>query len=394
MLNVPVFYFFGFKLSAMQSQNSNIDLKALIKPAVIVDLQGINLYSDALRRIFTTFSGFSHQSCIIIPPAGHVGPIISPSVTIIRHPQLAFPLLWHRSREILVSQLKKFAPTVLHCFSPKKLSLTQYLSRKLNVPYVFTIDSAARNVLKKALDDPSCASVIISSDNRKGLLKKQFTSCEQKISYIPMGVFVEDRCAAFNQPQRITSMLVARKLNDHHQFEPLLNAVRHLAVDGHEFIMAIMGKGRAERKLYKVIKNLGLGQLVTVVPEMTPLRDIMSGADIFIQPKPVLKDRSNLLEAMSVGMAIACSEKDDPELLKDSMTAVTFDPEDELSIYNALQRLLTDKDFARSIAASAQQHLRNRNKVSEMIDGLIRVYSDAIEKHGLQKVKTASLSTA
>jgi hypothetical protein len=29
-----------------------------------------------------------------------------------------------------------------------------------------------------------------------------------------------------------------------------------------------------------------------------------------------------------------------------------------------------------------------------MIDGLIRVYSDAIEKHGLQKVKTASLSTA
>ncbi len=208
-----------------------------------------------------------------------------------------------------------------------------------------------------------------------------------------MGVFVEDKCAAFNDPQRITSMLVARRLNDHHQFEALLNAVRHLAVDGHEFIMAIMGKGRAERKLYRMIKDLGLGQLVTVVPEMNPLRDIMSGADIFIQPKPVLKDRSNLLEAMSVGMAIACSEKDDPELLKDSMTAVTFDPEDELSIYNALQRLLTDKDFARSIAASAQQHLRDRNKVSEMIDGLIKVYSAAVQNHDRNMTQDPALTT-
>ncbi len=377
----------------MGTQALNNDIKSQLKPAVIVDLQGINLYSDALRRIFTTFSGFSHQSCIIIPPPGHVGPIISPSVTIIRYPQLAFPLLWHRNREVLVSQLEKFAPTVLHCFSPKKLSLTQFLSRKLNVPYVFTIDSAARKVLKKALNDPNCASVILSSDNRKGLLKKQFDSCEQKISYIPMGVFVEDKCAAFNDPQRITSMLVARRLNDHHQFEALLNAVRHLAVDGHEFIMAIMGKGRAERKLYRLIKDLGLGQLVTVVPEMNPLRDIMSGADIFIQPKPVLKDRSNLLEAMSVGMAIACSEKDDPELLKDSMTAVTFDPEDELSIYNALQRLLTDKDFARSIAASAQQHLRDRNKVSEMIDGLIKVYSAAVQNHDRNMTQDPALTT-
>ena len=75
---------------------------------------------------------------------------------------------------------------------------------------------------------------------------------------------------------------------------------------------------------------------------MRPLRKILKGADIFIETSPNHSSDSNLLEAMSVGMAVAacCSEEG---FLKDRETALFFDGDDEISIYSCL-RELCDKD--------------------------------------------------
>ena len=84
-----------------------------------------------------------------------------------------------------------------------------------------------------------------------------------------------------------------------------------------------------------------------------------------------------LLEAMSVGMAVASSKDNQSHLLVEDETAALFDPHDELSIYSTLKKLLGTREFARKLAANSQQHIREHHSVSMMADKLIGVYQES-----------------
>ena len=113
-----------------------------------------------------------------------------------------------------------------------------------------------------------------------------------------------------------------------------------------EYDLAIVGSGRAEGQIHELIRSLGLSQIVSLIPDMQPIRSVFAGADIFIQPSCHADFNSNLLEAMSVGMAIATCQDCIDDMLVADRTAVFFDIADELSIYDCLRGLLTKRSFA------------------------------------------------
>ncbi|GAI57350.1 unnamed protein product, partial [marine sediment metagenome] len=166
-------------------------------------------------------------------------------------------------------------------------------------------------------------------------------------------------------------------LDNADDFENLFNAVRHLMIDGYEFMMIVSGGGRAEGQLRKLLAALGLLQTVTIVPRLRPWRSVLATGDIFIQPQPSSTFNILLLEAMSVGSAVAACQGGVDDLIIEGQTAVIFDPNDELSIVGVLQRLLDRRDFARKIAKSAQEYLRQNHTVSKMISATLATYHDA-----------------
>ncbi len=82
-----------------------------------------------------------------------------------------------------------------------------------------------------------------------------------------------------------------------------------------------------------------------------------------------------LLDAMSIGQAVAACKGGVDDLIIVGKTAVIFDPDDELSIYQSLKQLLDEKNYARQLAANAQQHLRDNYSVSAMVESFLRIYS-------------------
>ncbi|MHC4215295.1 MAG: glycosyltransferase, partial [Planctomycetota bacterium] len=122
---------------------------------------------------------------------------------------------------------------------------------------------------------------------------------------------------------------------------------------------------------------LGLSQIVTTVGNIQPLRAVFAGADIFINPQPGNRFNQQLLEAMSVGMAVAACSGGVDDLLIDEQTALLFEPDDELSVYSCLQRLIDKREFARQIAMTAQNHLREHHSVSKMVTSIIHSYRAA-----------------
>ena len=171
-------------------------------------------------------------------------------------------------------------------------------------------------------------------------------------------------------------MVTAHPLNNVDEFENLFGAVRHLAIDGYEFMFVVMGGGRAERRLRKLLAALGLSQIVTIVSRLEPWRSILAAGDIFIQPQPSDAFNPLLLEAMSVGTAVAGCKGGVDDLIIEDETAVVFDPNDELSIYGSLQRLFDRQEWARQLAKGAQEYLRENHSVSRMISSVLQVYRE------------------
>jgi glycosyltransferase involved in cell wall biosynthesis len=139
-----------------------------------------------------------------------------------------------------------------------------------------------------------------------------------------------------------------------------------------------MGRGPAEKDIRKFIRSVGLVHTVNISPDIRPLRVVLRSVDVFIQPYVAERLDPAMIEAASAGAAIASDKNNEDDFLQNNTTAIFFDSRDELSIYSALQKLLDDKQLAKTLASGAQNHLRVNNTVSSMVDQLLEIYRSAI----------------
>jgi glycosyltransferase involved in cell wall biosynthesis len=357
--------------------NSNSVPKNPIRPALIVDQETFSYFSDSLKHLLMGLADESMSSALICPADAAAKQVIGPFVEVIVHPVFNMPLLWVQNRKHLCSKLSKFNPTILHCLCESKLRLTKCIAEEFSIPYIANFDSITARLFKPPISSDYCGALIASSESVSAYLQKKYHNLTGRIEQINIGIFVNDKASCFSNPDRITSMLTVQPLNSLFHYEQLLNAIRHLAIDGYEFIYAIIGKGPAEKDIHELIKTLGLTQIVTVIPSIEPLRSIFSGADIYIHPFSSDRFNTHLLDAMGAGMAIAASRGGVEDSLIEGETGIFFEPEDELSIYNVLQKLLDKREFAKSLAYRAQQRLRQQHSVSKMVDSVISIYRNA-----------------
>jgi glycosyltransferase involved in cell wall biosynthesis len=85
---------------------------------------------------------------------------------------------------------------------------------------------------------------------------------------------------------------------------------------------------------------------------------LIAGADIFVFASSVETFGITLLEGMTVGVPIACSNRSSlPETLKDA--GVYFDPQSDVSIADAIQQLINHEEMRESLALKAQQLARH-----------------------------------
>jgi len=196
----------------------------------------------------------------------------------------------------------------------------------------------------------------------------------EMIEQINIGTFTGEDSGCFSDPSRLATMVIADPLDKADDFENLFSVIRRLMINGYEFMTVIAGGGRAEKQLWKLLSALGLLQIVSIVPRRMPWRSVLAAGDIFIQPKPNYVFDPVLLEAMSIGAAVAGCTGGVDDLIIEDQTAVVFDPNDEISIMRSLQRLLDRREFARQIARTAQQYLKENHSVSKMIAATLKVY--------------------
>lgn len=361
----------------MPEQITESSPEAPVRPVFLVDRAVFLDYASYIRRILVGLTGTAHASAVVCPGTVDAGMILCPGVEQIEYPALRLPIFWHQNRNILLDRLERFKPTILHTFCPGQIHLTHWLSTQLQLPYVVTYhkDPAHKWRFERCIHH--AVKVIAPSKTIADDLAKKHPRLQERIESIHIGSFVEDQCCCFSRSGNVASLIVAHPLNSVKLFEPFLNAVRHLVLDGYEVMVAIMGKGKAEKAIRNYVRKLGLTSIVTVVPPIRPIRNVLRGADIYVYLSDKHYFDAQLLEAMSVGLAVVGAPEKASGLMVDGQTARFWDPQDELNIYGCLKTMLGQRDESRRLALNAQAHLRQHNSVSGMVDRLMNTYMEA-----------------
>ncbi|MHC4890280.1 MAG: glycosyltransferase family 4 protein, partial [Planctomycetota bacterium] len=360
--------------------------KKLVRPALIVSERTVSEYTLLLGRILVGLADESIHAALVCPMGCKVDSVVSGAVEVMRYPALKLPVLWRQEKKRLVEQLLRFKPTVLHCLCESKSGLTRQLARQLDLPYVLTVNSMQKRwrhfVFQErmhplSLSSKHCAKIIVPAESIGANIAEVWPRFAGRIEQINIGTFVGEGSGCFCEVSRLASMVTALALDDVGAFEDLFSAVRHLVIDRYEFMFVVIGGGRAEGGLRRLLAALDLLPIVTIVPRLKPWRSVLAAGDIFIRPTVSTAFNPLLLEAMSVGAAVAGCKGGVDDLIIEDQTAVVFDPDDELSIYGSLQQLFNKREWARQLARGAQQYLRENHTVSNMISSTLRTYRDA-----------------
>jgi len=350
--------------------------------ALIASKQTLFEYSTFLEHLLVGLADESIPVALVCPSGCDVDAVVSGTSEVIRYPTFELPFTEHINRKILVEQLIKFEPAVLHCLCESNASLTMHLAQQLGLPYVLTVNSLRKHWGHLSISQQWCAGIIVPAKSIAESVVKTYPHLADRIKQINVGTFVQEKSNCFSDPSRLTSIVVALAdggLDNADDFENLFNAVRHLMIDRYEFMVVVVGEGKAETQLRKLSAALGLSQIVTIVPRLKPWHCVFAAGDIFIQPQPAYSFNPLLVEAMSVGAAIAACRGGVDDLVIENQTAAVFDPDDELSIKSTLQGLFDRREFARKIAQAAQNYLRENHTVSKMISATLQSYYDAAQ---------------
>lgn len=225
-----------------------------------------------------------------------------------------------------------------------------------------------------ALSPGHCAGIIVPAETIGDSLTKAHAPLIARVRRINRGTFVEGEPACFTNPGHLTSLIVAEPVKSLSGHIDLFKAIETLLADGEDFMTVVIGRGRIERQIREVLAECGLSQAVTIIPPLEPCRAVLAAGDIYVQPQARTTFSSWLLEAMSVGTAVAACRGGVDDLIIHNDTALVFDPNDQQSIRVALKRFFDDHDFARQLARQAQSHLRKYHSVTAMIEAVLETY--------------------
>jgi len=348
-----------------------------LRPVLVASAETVSEYSMFLEHLLVGFADESIPVALVCPADCDMGFVVPPLVEVVRHPAFAFPLLWCENRKRLIERLSDFKPSVIHCLCESKAPLARRLSWELDLPYVLTVNSLQKRFGRLFVSSARCAKIVVPAKSIAANVTEVYPRFAGRIEQVNMGTFVDPSRSCFSEPEGLVSMVTAHPFEDVGDFENLFKAVKHLVIDGYEILLVVMGGGRGDRGLWKLLTSLGLLWIVTVVPRLESWRLVLAAGDVFIQPVAGNSFSPFLLEAMSAGMVVAGCKGGVDDLIIEDRTAVVFDPADELSIRTTLQRLFDRRELARQLAKGAQEYLRENHTVSGMVSSMLRIYRDA-----------------
>lgn len=283
------------------------------------------------------------------------------------------PFVNRRSRHV-VDTLSGRPPTVVHAIGRDAFPLACVVSNAFGAGLVSQIASLEDCQALARPDRQHIGHFVALSRPLAGVLADQLGIAASRISLVVPGLSAARQVACFNDPDHTPAVVCPTSLDRGCGVERLIEAVEILRSREHELMVFVLGRGGRELGFRRLIRERKLGRHMTLVDPTGDLSQTMRSADILVQPSTEAAVHAAELQAMALGLAVVAVQTSLCDHLIPEQTAVIAESPGARPLADAIERLLTNRDTARRIAAAGMEHVRNHHTVSRMARSTAEVY--------------------
>jgi colanic acid/amylovoran biosynthesis glycosyltransferase len=202
-----------------------------------------------------------------------------------------------------------------------------------------------------------------------------------KLSIVRCGIDLADLPTLAHQSiegERPLQVIAVGRLSPEKGQAGLLDAIAMLRDRSIDVTLTLVGDGPEEASLHAQVDRLGIGALVRFVgrqDERTTLHSI-AAADVlvlssFMEGLPVV-----LMEAMALGIpVIATRVAGIPELVRDEVSGLLFDPADWVALADAIARLAADPPLRKRLVAAGRLRIEQDFAIERAVGSLPALFT-------------------
>jgi len=199
---------------------------------------------------------------------------------------------------------------------------------------------------------------------------------DARVRLAPWGVHVKAVPRTLLPQDRAVSIMMTGPGRDPRAYAAAFCGVVE-AVRGNDAVIFVDAEAGARAGIWREADRLDVLDRVSFIDGMEARRDLVLEGDLLIQPEPLGEQRSLLLDAMGAGMAVLAADDPLVSWLIDGTTAVLVGEARASAWREAVGALLTDRARARTLGATAREHVAANHRASAQIARILDAY-DAV----------------
>jgi hypothetical protein len=265
------------------------------------------------------------------------------------------------------------SPAVVHAWSAGAIDVARSICDEFDIDLLLQV-SGSQEIERLALGPiRSIVRYIAGSQPLADALDAQARLPPGLIEVVRPGLPASDEPCCFADSARIPGLVCLADF-DHGEISTLVEALRLLRLRGHEFLAFLLGRGRNEPAVRKLVRDRELSSLITFASPGGRVNRVLQQADILIHPALVRAIAAEALQAMACGLCVVAFRSPMSDFMIDGRTMIAMDAPAAGSMCDVLDVVLTNREHARRIAEGGLQRVREFHSVSGMADRLAAIY--------------------
>jgi len=288
---------------------------------------------------------------------------------------------------LLIRLLRRISPAILHCFLFRANLLGRIAGSIAGVPVVISSVRVieAGSVFKNAIDRLTAAltdKYIAVSDAARAYTIKHSNVSPQKIITIYNGIDSRNTCLEAPVSRRDLAvdekdvvLAIIGRLHKQKGHLLLLEALPFILPKAPRTRVLFCGAGREEARLREIVAHRGLAEHVRFLGLIENASQILPHIDVLVLPSLWEGMPHVVLEAMAAGRPVVASRiAGMGELVEDGKTGILFRSGDPRSLAEALLKLITNRELARTMGDAARERVMKNFQLKETVQKTVRLY--------------------
>jgi glycosyltransferase involved in cell wall biosynthesis len=342
--------------------------------------RGASLYTLSLA---TRLPELGFEPLIVCEDASKIGQRVRRKLAIREFPRIRNRLLGIWSLRRLLAEFQDQRPALIHAQRRTLDALAMSLARKLDRPYLITIQDILPVGESLVVNADYLAGVIAVSPSVERDLVVGAHVPKELVHMIPNGVEMPQMpvLPPPRPPEKIPVVGCVSALEPVKGIMYLLMAAELILASGEDVEFLIVGSGPDEEALRRAAQVLEIASSVTFVSHVEETKTVLDVIDVFVVPSIEQGLGTVMIQAMSLGKPVVATKVGGiADFFVDGEHALLVPPSNHKALADRITFLLNNPERARRLAMAGQELVREKFAADRMTQQTAGLYHATIDR--------------